>query len=156
MRNILVYFAILFLLISCNGSYEKNNSQLKVVIRNHFKEKSISFDKEIKNCVIIPGGGCSGCIASGISFLKSHKDKFSKNQKNNIVIFTNIFSLKKLKRQLGDITLNELNCVVDTSNVYLIHCKENIYPILLMFDKSKMKDVKVQSPKEDGLYEINL
>lgn len=156
MRNLSAVLVFVSLLVSCIGNQSHEKSQIINVVQKHLKDNSISFDQNIRNCVIIPVGGCSGCIASGISFVRSHKDDFSDKQKENMLVFTNIFSKKKLKKQLGDISFNELNCIVDTSNTYLMHCNENIYPIILMLDNSELKDVKVQSPKEDGLYEIIL
>ena len=156
MRSIYTILVLVALLVSCIGNQPKDNSQITKIVQEHLKDKSISFDEDVRNCVIIPGGGCSGCIASGISFVNSHKENFGKMQKRNIVVFTNIFSLKKLRKQLDVMSFDELNCIVDTSNMYLMHCDENIYPIVLMLDKSKLKDVKVQSPQEEGLYEINL
>jgi len=152
MKNIIL-FALFFLSVSCSESSRPNGNQIMEVALKHLEEHSISFGEEAKKCVIIPGGGCSGCIASGIAFVKNHKEDFSNNQKKNILVFTNIVSLKKLKKQLNDVTFEDLNCVVDTSNIFLMHCNENIYPIVLTLDKNTLVGVKVQSPNENGLYE---
>lgn len=152
------YILLAFLLIfaSCSENARQNDGKIMEVVSKHIEEHSISFDNEVRNCVIIPGGGCSGCIASGLSFVKNHKGDFSRIQRKNLLVFTNIFSLKKLKKQLDDVTFNDLNCVVDTSNIYLMHCNENIYPIILTLDRNALVGVKVQSPKENGLYEMEL
>ena len=155
MKNIII-LTFLLIFASCSEYPHQGDSQIMEVVSKHLEEHSISFGNEVRNCIIIPGGGCSGCIASGISFVKSHKDDFSKTQGKNVLVFTNILSLKKLKKQLNDVTLNDLNCIVDTSNIYLMHCNESIYPIILTLDKNALVGVKVQSPKENGLYEVEL
>lgn len=151
-----IFLAFLLISASCTEDAHQKDSKIMDVVSMHIEEHSISFDNEVKNCVIIPGGGCSGCIASGLLFVKNHKGAFSRTQGKNLLVFTNILSLKKLKKQLGDVTFNDLNCVVDTSNIFLMHCNENIYPIILTLDRNTLVGVTVQSPNENGLYEMEL
>ena len=50
-------------LLSCQSNNLTESAQI------HFEEKGIVFPKELKHCIIIPGGGCSGCIAAGMDYI---------------------------------------------------------------------------------------
>ncbi len=145
---------ILSMCVSCQKTHKNDTLELIDLARIHFSKEKIVFNTEIEYCIIIPEGGCSGCIASGISFIKEHVEAFGIKQKKNKVVFTNIQSQKMLKRSLESVTFDELNCIIDTTDRYLIRCKEMIYPIVLKLEKGKIINAKVQSPKENGLYEI--
>ncbi|MDO5527545.1 MAG: hypothetical protein Q4F85_15845 [Prevotella sp.] len=119
-----------------------------------FQDKGILYPKEVKTCIIIPEGGCGGCIAAGISFIQDNKSSFSKAQQNNVVVFTKIHSMKLLKRQLGDVTIESLNSIVDTMRIYSIDTKDGIYPIILYLDGGDIKSVDVASPKTDAFEQL--
>ena len=147
MRVITFVLFIVFGLICCKAP----DSRTVETLKKHMKESRVDFDKTVKHCIIIPEGGCGECIASGISFVINHKEKFSLHQKENMVIFTNIGSLKLLKRAVGNDVFKSLNCIVDTTNVYLIRGEDEIYPMVIYLDKGKPTKVEFQSPEEDGL-----
>lgn len=148
MEKVITMLAIVaFALISCKG----DDTILLNKVKKQFVENEIVFDETTKHCVIIPEGGCGGCIASGISFIVDHKEQFSKNQKEDVVVFTNIGSLKLLKRAVGESVFNSLNCIVDTANAFLVEGNDDIYPIIIYLRKNTPIKVEFQSPKEDGL-----
>lgn len=119
--------------------------------KEYFAKEQIRFDENLRRCLIIPGGGCAGCIASGIYFFDFNKQHFSKSQKDNAVVFTSINSLKVLKRSLKGVDFADYNVVIDTLNRYTVDFKENIYPLIVYLDKGKIVKVDMQSPETDGL-----
>lgn len=134
------------------GSCRKEEvSPLVRLVQKKYVERNLSFDGKIKHCLILPGGGCSGCITEGIAFLKEHASSFSKGQTENIVVFTNIYSMKLLKRSLKNIDMLTLNSIVDMDNMYLVNCNEEIYPMVLYLDNGDIEKVEVQSPSKNGL-----
>lgn len=122
--------------------------------KEYFAKEQIKFNENLKHCLIIPGGGCAGCIASGIYFFDSNKRYFSKDQKDNIVIFTSINSLKVLKRNLNGMDFEKYNVVIDTLDKYTVDFKENIYPLILYLDKGEIVKADIQSPETDGLSDL--
>lgn len=143
-------FLLASVLSTCSCSVRQTECDLVKV----FQDKSISFPKEAKTCVIIPEGGCGGCIAAGMSFIQENKSSFSCTQENNIVVFTRIHSIKLLKRQLGNVTIESLNSIVDTMGIFHIDTKERIYPIILYLDSASVKSVDVASPKTDAFEQL--
>jgi len=123
---------------------------------NHFDNKGITFHEDLKYCLIIPGGGCSGCIASGISFVKEMKEYFSINQNENAIIFTGIASNKILRRQLGGVTLDSMNVLIDTANVYTINTPDSRYPIVLYLKEGRVVRADKQSPESAALEELRM
>ena len=79
-----------------------------------------TFNPQWTCCYIIPGGGCSGCITSGIHFLIENKKHFSHDQEKNVVVFTSVLSPKMLKRSLKNVKLEDFNFIIDTTNVYTV------------------------------------
>lgn len=138
-----------FFLQSCH-----NVDDITTRTKKYFATEKINFDENLKCCLIIPGGGCSGCIASGISFLAFNRKYFSKDQSDNIVIFTSIVSLKVLKRNLNNIKFEDFNVVVDSLDRYTVNFKENIYPLIIYLNKGNIVKVETQSPDSDGLYNL--
>lgn len=144
----------MLLLASILSTYSCSVRQSECDLVKIFQDKGISFPKEAKTCVIIPEGGCDGCIAAGMSFIQENKSSFSCTQRNNIVAFTRIHSMKLLKRQLGDATIESMNSIVDTMGVFLIDTREGIYPIILYLDSGSVKSVDVASPKTDAFEQL--
>lgn len=133
-------------LFACNSKDREVNK-----IQNTFDQNGIAFEKELKICLIIPGAGCEGCIASGIFFLKQHLDAFSRNQEDNIVIFSSITSQKLLERNFENNEWLELNKIIDTDNDYIVCGEKRIYPLVLYLDNGKIIDYAYQSPDSDAL-----
>lgn len=53
----------IFLLASVLSTYSCSVRQTECDLVKVFQDKGISFPQEAKTCVIIPEGGCGGCIA---------------------------------------------------------------------------------------------
>ncbi len=145
-RNCISVIAIIIsvLLISC----EKKDGQLEQVKRL-YAERGIVFDKEIETCLVLPEVGCGGCIAGGVNFLLDNKEKFSSKQKKNIVMLTAIHSKKLLYRNLEINSPDELNCIIDSGNKYLVKGHNKLYPMVLKLDNGNIESVEFQSPETD-------
>lgn len=138
---------ITFLTSAC---YEtKNNNELTEYIRQYFKKEKVEFDAELETCLIIPGGGCTSCIANGVGFVESNKEYYQKGQAKNLVVFTRINSIKILRRNIKEI--NEYNCIVDSKDQFYIDMKERIYPIILYLKNGEIVNVDIQSPDTGAL-----
>lgn len=153
-RCMIAYMANLFIIVFALTSCGHDENTLLKNANDYFQKNNIIFDDKIRNCIIIPGGGCSGCIASGISFVLENKEVLKKSQSRNLIVFTNIFSEKMLKRQLHGEDMGKLNCIIDLQNKYLIPCNENIYPIILRLKNGNVVEVHLQSPDENGFEKI--
>lgn len=136
----LLIFLISSLLLSCSDNDTTDIIKL-------YRERGISFDTNIENCIILPEVGCSGCIAGGVFFILEHKDSFNPNQKKNLVIFTAINSKKVLFRDLEIKSTNDLNCIIDTLNDYLPIGDKKIYPLILKINQGEIIQAKYQSPE---------
>ena len=145
-RFLLFLAGCILFLQSCRGE-----DDLTARTKEYFAKEQIRFDENLRRCLIIPGGGCAGCIASGIYFFDFNKQHFSKSQKDNAVVFASISSLKVLKRSLKGVDFADYNVVIDTLNRYTVDFKENIYPLIVYLDKGKIVKVDMQSPETDGL-----
>lgn len=144
MRIFCLFFAV-FLLMSCEEKDEFTEQ-----VREYFSTQHIEFDKELRHCLIIPGGGCSSCVTSGINFVSIHSNEFSNNQNENMVIFTSVISPKILRRSMDKTSMEELNYVLDTLNIYTVELNENIYPIILYLRKGEIVKADMQSPEKNG------
>lgn len=147
------FLLIIFVALVFAGCQNNESEELKS-FKQEIKERGLTFDKATKHLVIIPEGGCGGCIASGISFIVSHKGEFSKEQDENVVVFTNIGSLKLLKRAVGNDVFNSVNHIVDIENKYLFKGEDELYPMIIYLEKGKPVDVGYQSPFEEGLNKL--
>ena len=148
MKKGLLLLALVILLTGC----EQDSLTTKAV--KYFNEKEIAFDKEWEYCLIIPGGGCSGCIASGTSFVREMQDFFSKNQNKNVVVFTSTISNKVLKRDLQGVALDSMNVILDMDNIYTINTPDSKYPIILYLNQGKITRAEKQSPETTALEEL--
>ncbi len=143
--NIVQWHVILLIsltIVSCSSEYDVNTR----IVQKNYKMKNIVFDDNLKFCLIIPGGGCTGCIDGSINFLNNHIDKFDKSNSKIIVVFTAIDSLKKLKRDLNYINFENYNIIFDYQNEYIVGWQNDIYPIVLYLSNGIITEVDVQSP----------
>lgn len=122
--------------------------------QDYFREAGITFDKDETHCLIIPGGGCPGCIATGIHFLRANKDFFSREQQENRVVFTSTQSIKLLRRRLKDVSIESLNALVDTANAYTIRGSKGKYPLVLYLEEGTIVRAELQSPDADALAKL--
>lgn len=137
------------LVISCSGKPD-----MTALAKEYFDKENVMFNPQWTCCYIIPGGGCSGCIASGIHFLLENKEDFSHDQKKNVVVFTSVLSIKLLKRSLNDAKIDDFNFVIDTANVYTVDFKEHIYPLIVYLENGKIIHVDQQSPETNALTKL--
>lgn len=151
MNKIITIILTICTLCCCSQS----SSELEYV-RNFYNSNGITFDKCVKKCIIIPEGGCGGCIASGITFIKEYKDFFSSEQQENLVIFTSINSLKILKRNFEEDEWYNLNKIVDTDNLYTLTGDNRIYPLILTLDNGIIINAMFQSPGSDAFSQIDI
>ena len=145
----------LFLLVVCfslSGCANKED-EVTEYARQYFEEENVTFAPSLRSCLIIPGGGCSGCIASGLSFLRDNQESFSIRQSENMVVLTNIVSRKLLRRNLEAKSINasKLNAVVDTGNVYMVDFRYNDYPLVVYLENGSVVRVEYQSAETKAL-----
>ena len=119
-----------------------------------FRETGVTFNKEVEACLIIPGGGCPGCIASGMTFVVQNKDDFRKKQAKYEVVFTRVGSMKLLKRALGNLSVSDLNCRIDWQNRFLLDTQSNEYPLVLYLKNGEIQKAESQKPNTNALNEL--
>ena len=136
-------------LLSCQSNDLTKSAQI------HFEEKRIVFPKELKHCIIIPGGGCPGCIAAGMDYILNNENAFSDSQQDNMVVFTKINSVKLLKRNLKGKRFEDFNAIIDSKNLYALSTKESLYPIILYLKNGRIVLADVQSPYSDALEKLS-
>lgn len=136
-------------LLSCQSNDLTESAQM------HFEEKGIVFPKELKHCIIIPGGGCPGCIAAGMDYILNNENAFSDSQQDNMVVFTKINSIKLLKRNLKGKRFEDFNAIIDSPNHYALSTKESLYPIILYLKNGRIVLADVQSPYSDALEKLS-
>lgn len=61
------YLVFLFGCLLLVGCHDRTN--ITALSKEYFKKENVAFNPQWTCCYIIPGGGCSGCITSGIHFL---------------------------------------------------------------------------------------
>lgn len=138
----LTLFLIFGVLISgCTG-----NRSLHEHINDIYTDRGVVISPDVEVCIVIPEVGCSGCIAGGMYHVISNRERYSVNQQKFIVVFTGINSMKMLRRDLEPISIKDLNCIVDTTNLYLLDDNTGIYPMILKCDNGKVIEAQVQSP----------
>ena len=143
--------AIVFSVFACK--YGKDDFTKRV--EQYFLKENVEFAPTIKRILIIPGGGCPGCIASGIEFAKRNKEFFSKGQGQNLVIFTGIVSKKILYRRVNEEDLLQMNAMVDTANLYLVDFEAYEYPMILYMNNGEIVKAESQSPESDALKNLD-
>ena len=144
------FYLPLLLILLCSAC----NNQAKTVkqISETYEKRGAIFDNEVENCIVLPEIGCGGCIAGGEFFVKYNKEKFSPKQKKNLVVFTAINSKKLLLRNMEMNNFDEINCIVDTLDLYLPDGSNRIYPLILKLRNGRIIEATYQSPDSDKDY----
>lgn len=95
--------------------------------------------------VVVPGGGCNGCISSAENFVKENYSR-----KNILFVFTRIESVKVLKLKLGEKICESDNVIIDKENKFEIPSSNpnSIYPAFISLDKNRVTKVNYLSPNE--------
>lgn len=143
--KVLLILVIMFLLT--NGCNSDQNSTENISIL--YSDRGIIFDRETEYCIVLPEVGCGGCIAGGVRFIANNRDKFSKNQNKYLVVFTAINSRKLLYRNMGFDIENELNCLIDSTDLYKVNTNMKFYPMLIKLKEGKITDIAFQHPKTE-------
>lgn len=84
--------------------------------------------------VIIPNEGCPGCISEAVNFYQNNRND------SIFFVFTNIFSRKDFRLNMGAGIENRKNVYIDTKNEFLCEDENiNAYPIIVdIRDKSDL------------------
>lgn len=151
MKKFIYMFAGMFILFMVLYGCSSKSNDITDTVGISFRKNNVVFADSLKTCFVIPGAGCPGCIASGIHFLNQNRQYFSKNQKGNFVVFTNVASKKLLNRALKGLDLSELNAVIDTKGMYTIDSQESKYPLIIFLEKGRIIRVDYQSPTNNGI-----
>lgn len=125
--------------MACSESQHPKQTQFLNIIKNLDIPQNTS---EVYQCLIIPNGGCSGCISSAEAFVMENLDKDTKLY----VIFTAIQSKKTLKYRLGSIYSHK-QVRIDIDNVVLRENLNSIYPMMYHFQGNKLIEVKELNPE---------
>lgn len=110
-------------------------------------------DNKYSYAVIIPGGGCEGCISNAEHFAKEYSGR-----SDVLFVFTQIETLKLLKHKLGEQVSSSLNILYDVDNRFEETEKgiNNIYPVVCFIENNEVVDWFYISPeqKRDVLGEL--
>lgn len=135
------------LLLSCTGQDRTTKE-----VADFYFQKNITFDKDLKICVILPEVGCGGCIASGVSFFQRNESRFLKSQNERMIIFTAIHSKKMLYRTLEMENLDKYNCHLDEKSEFLVLGNNSIYPLILRLENGIIVKAEYQSPYSENIF----
>lgn len=143
MKNSLIY--ILLLLFACAESQHPKQAQFLNILKDLDVPQN---NREIAHCLIIPNGGCSGCISSAEAYVMENLDK----NPQLFVVFTAIQSKKLLKSRLGDL-YSHPRVRVDVKNVVLRENLNSIYPMIYHFQAGKLLEVEDLDPENIQKYQ---
>ena len=135
-----------FLFISCtNSDNETKNVQI------YYDLKGITFDRNLRTCLVLPEVGCGGCIDGAVYFLNKNKEFYRKEQRYNMFVLTAVTSPKMALRSLNEVSLEQYYCIWDSTNLYLSEGNNAIYPLLLYLKDGKIMKAQYQSPFTDDV-----
>lgn len=137
---------ILLILILSIGFTSCKNDETKVI--DSYNKRNITFDGDVRNCIVIPLGGCGGCIADGISYVRHHRKDFQHDQNRNMIVLTGISSKKMLRRTLSSLGPDSLNIIYDYEDKYKAPGALRIYPLAINVDNGIITEVHVKSPRD--------
>lgn len=128
---------ILILVFTLLGCMQSKDS-LTESVETYFERENVHFDCQHATMLVIPVNGCPGCVADGIKFVMENKDRFSREQNKNTVVFTGIVSKKLLYRRLDKIDFNRMSVVIDTTEKYLVDFEACDYPLVLRLKSGRI------------------
>lgn len=98
--------------------------------------------EKVRAYVIIPQGGCEGCISSAEQFVID----YAKGKPELRFIFTEVNSVKSLKNRLKEAFFYE-NVILDPHRSFAnLRGENNIYPMIVYLKQGKAERVDFQSP----------
>lgn len=130
---------LIFLLLSCTA--DKGNFAFYLSPINKYQNKIV------KNgaIVLVPGGGCTGCITGMETFIDTNYLLYP----NVVYVFTNIQSIKLLKLKLSSVMFESSdNIIVDLNNDFFNMADKNkIYPSVLHLKNMHVQKIDYISPE---------
>ncbi|MBC7912906.1 MAG: hypothetical protein H7Y07_02180 [Pyrinomonadaceae bacterium] len=101
--------------------------------------------------LVIPNGGCDGCITNVEEFVYTSINKYP----DLICIFTRITSKKRLKLNLPDSILTHKRVILDTTNVFFYpEIDKEIYPAVVYTNQGGLSKVEYQTPSTRGIHNL--
>ena len=118
--KVIYIFICAIMMISCSKSPEEELGRL--LLKDYPNTNNL-----YSYFIVIPGGGCDGCISGVEQFVKENYAR-----RSVIFFFTNIESEKVLRFKMGPEILTSKNIVIDKDGKYLLpnKYKNSIYPIV--------------------------
>ena len=141
-------FFILFFLLSCKSK----STHIDFLEKAIKAEMNIKTDS-IKYLIVVPSGGCSGCISEGINFIKDNIEVLNKHRSELRIVFTAVTSLKTLKNNVGESVLNSSISYIDHNNSYFTPCNESIYPVVLYLKNKTVNSFHYKSPQSPSSFD---
>lgn len=127
--------ALIFLLISISVvSCAKKKETYESAMRPRIDSLLIEYKKPVKEIIILPTSGCTGCVQSGEQYMLQHL-----NNDSILFVLTEIHSLKSLELRFGKDVLLQSNVYIDSLDYfYPPYFEEVIYPFIGEIDDDKL------------------
>jgi hypothetical protein len=130
-----ILFLIQICFISCLDKKDKqipsSQTNLEEVLTDYLIEKKLG---SIKYLVVIPNGGCSGCIDNSIKYLSIKLQEIDSIH----VVFTQTKDKKLLKIQFGTENYYDEKVFIDSTNSELAHVFKSYVPMIYFIEKYKI------------------
>lgn len=142
-RSKTFFLFIIALLINGCKDTQSESEIIKRIIQN------LNQNNKYNVAIIIPEGGCVGCISLAEEFVRKNK-----NNTKILFIFTRMFSQKELKSKIDISTPLPSNIHFDVKNEYALSFEypESDYPLVIYFNNDSHY-VESASPGKEFLYE---
>lgn len=125
-------FSILINLISClekrNNQVAPNTNKTEKAIANYLIEKELD---SLKFLVVIPNGGCVGCIDNSIRYLSANLQRIDSIH----VIFTQTKEKKLLKVQFGTTNYYNKKVFIDSADSEIARAFDSYFPMVYLIEK---------------------
>ena len=104
---------------------------------------------EVKVILVIPNGGCSGCINNAIKFLKESIDEYEGIK----FIMTQFVSIKSLRLSMGgNYFYAHDKVIIDQKDIFLKKGIHSIYPFAIFLNKGRIKKVMYGDPESSAIF----
>ena len=139
--KVIYIFICAIMMISCSKSPEEELGRL--MLKDYPNTNNL-----YSYFIVIPGGGCDGCISGVEQFVKENYAR-----RSVIFFFTNIESEKVLRFKMGTEILTSKNIVIDKDGKYSLpnKYKNSIYPIVYKLKGNRVSQVSFISPNGDDV-----
>lgn len=136
----------LFIILALGLFFSCRNDSSTQEIVKLYQKQNIRFDENLTSCIIIPEGGCSGCIDGSIHFIRSNLNLFQKESTKSKVIFTAIISKKMLLNSIKIESFENYNFEIDHENKYIVESNNSIYPLIVELSEGEIINAEFQTP----------